>query len=438
MASSRNVLVSAKLAYVALAAAPLAVAAIGHPRPGRGFAVEFAVGLGFVGFSILVLQFAVTGRFRWFSQVLGLDTLLHFHRQIALIAYVFILTHLGILVASSPAYAVFLDPRVEPLRALALWAVLVALTAIIVTTLWRRRLGIPYQWWLTGHAALAAMIVFIGLVHILRVGWYVAQPWKQAAWVGATLLAIGLLLYSRLYKPLRLRARPWRVEAVRPERGESWTLRFRPEGHEGMRFLAGQFVWLTLGPSPFSVDPHPFSIASSAARGDRIELTVKELGDFTEGIGEVEPGTPAFLDGPYGGFVLDERAEGAVFVAGGIGITPVMSILRTLADRRDPLPAVLLYGVPTAEAATFLEELEEMGRAPWLDVRLVIERPPECWTGERGRLTPEVLRRHLPEDRPGLRYYVCGPEPMMDGVESFLDERGVPLGRVHSERFNIA
>jgi predicted ferric reductase len=277
---SQRTLLLFKLAYLGVAAVPLAVALAGHPRPGRGFAVEFAVGLGFVGFGVLALQFAVTGRFQWYSRVLGLDTLLHFHRQIALVAYGFILAHLGILVAASPAYAAFLDPRVEPLRALALWAVLAALTAITVTTLWRRQLGIPYQWWLTGHALLALAIVFIGLVHVLRVGWYVAQPWKQAVWVGATLLAFGLLLHSRLYQPLRLRRRPWRVTEVRRERGESWTLRFQAEGHAGMPFRAGQFVWLTLGPSPFSLDQHPFSISSSAARPEEVEPTVKELGDF--------------------------------------------------------------------------------------------------------------------------------------------------------------
>lgn len=435
---SQRALLLTKLAYVMLAGAPLAVAALGHPRPGRGFLIEFAVGLGFVGFSMLALQFALTGKFRRFSEVLGLDTLLHFHRQIGLLAYGFILAHIGILISSSPAYAVFLDLRVEPIRALALWTVLIALTAIIVTTLWRRQLGIPYQYWLAVHAVLALAIVFIGLVHILRVGWYVAQPWKQAVWIGATVLAIGLLLYARLYLPLRQKQRPWRVTGVRPERGESWTLQFRPEGHDGMRFLAGQFVWLTLGPSPFSMDQHPFSISSSAVREDQVELTVKELGDYTAKIGEVEPGTPAFLDGPYGGFVLDEEADAAVFVAGGIGITPVMSILRTLRDRSDPVPVVLLYGVAAEESATFLEELEEMGREPWLDFVPVVERPHAAWQGERGRVTPEMLRRYLPEDRPGVRYYVCGPDPMMDGVEAFLVDQDVSLDRIHSERFNIA
>jgi predicted ferric reductase len=209
-------------------------------------------------------------------------------------------------------------------------------------------------------------------------------------------------------------------------------------GHGGMPFRAGQFVWLTIGGSPFSVDQHPFSVSSAEAPGGRMELTVKELGDYTDRIGEVEPGSAAYLDGPYGSFVLDDDADGAVFVAGGIGITPVMSILRTLRGSAVGVPSVLLYGMGAPDTATFMDELREMDAAEWLRFVPVAERAPPEWEGARGRITPALLERHLPPDRPGLRYLICGPDPMMDAVESFLSGRGVPFGRVHSERFNIA
>ncbi|CAN5559079.1 ferredoxin reductase family protein [soil metagenome] len=435
---SHRALLLSKVAYVILAGAPLAVAAIGHPGPGRGFIIEFGVGLGFVGFSMLALQFALTAKFRWISTVLGLDTLLHFHRQIGLIAYGFIVAHLGILMASRTEYLNFLNLWDEPIRALALWAVLTALTLIIVSTLWRRQMRIPYDWWRRGHGVLALMIVFIGLVHILRVGWYISQPWKQLLWIIMTMAAVGLLLYARVYKPMRLKQRPWRVAEVRRERGQSWTLRFVPDGHDGMPFLAGQFVWLTLGSSPYSIHQHPFSISSSAAHPRAIDLTVKELGDYTESIGQVEVGTPAFLDGPYGSFILDDEAKGAVFIAGGIGITPVMSILRTMRDRSERFPATLIYGVGSEEGATFLEELNEMASEPWLDLVLIVDRPSAKWQGERGFLNQDILNRSLPKDRPGLRYFVCGPEPMMDMAEAHLHDSGVPTSRINSERFNLA
>ncbi len=273
-----------------------------------------------------------------------------------------------------------------------------------------------------GHGLLALLVVLIGLVHILQVGWYVDDLWQQAVWGGTTAFAVGLLIYARGWKPLRSRGRPWRVAAVGPERGRAWTLELEPDGHGGMEFRAGQFVWLTIGPSPFSVDQHPFSISSSPARTGALELTIKALGDHTARIGQVEPGTPAFLDGPYGSFVLDNDADGVVFIAGGVGITPVMSIIRSLRQRgqRKRIPALLLYGFATEASATFLDELREMAEEPWLELVPVVEHPAEGYEGERGLMTGDLLDRHLPEAREGLRYFLCGPEPMMDAVESHL------------------
>jgi len=456
-----HALLLSKLLYLGLVALTLGVAAIGHPHPGRGFAVEFGVGLGFVGFVMLACQFALTAKFRWISRVVGLDSLLHFHRQIGFFSYGFILLHVGILLLAQPGYAGFLDPRVDLLRALALWTALLALTALLVSTLWREELGISYEWWRVGHGLLALLILFIGLVHILRVGWYVSSPVKQGFWIGGSLVALGLLAYARVVKPLRARDRPWIVTKVRPERGRSWTLELAPERHGGISFQPGQFLWLTLAETPLFRVQHPFSISSGATGSECLQVTVKELGDHTSRIGEVKPGTTAFVDGPYGNFVLDDGAEEAVFIAGGVGITPVMSILRTLRHGGHPVPSLLIYGVSVLEAATFLEELEEMAKMAGegergemgeamegagrtepegfrLRLVLVVEEASEGWEGETGFVTPALLDRHLPRDHSGVRYFVCGPEPMMDEVEAHLRLRGVPLSRTHAERFNIA
>jgi predicted ferric reductase len=424
--------------YLTLAALPLAVVVVRPVPPGRGFWVEFAVGLGFVALAMLGLQFALTARFRRIAAPYGLDTLLHFHRQAGLVAFVLALAHPLILFVAEPAFLAFLDPRAGFVRAAALWMLLGCLVTVIGMTLWRRPLGVSYDWWRATHAILAFLVVFIGLVHVLRVGHYIAVPWKQGVWVGVTGGAMLLLVHARLVKPLRLRRSPYRVAEVRPERGRSWTLVLEPVGHGGMPFKAGQFAWLTLGPSPFALAQHPFSFASSAQRPTRLELTIKELGDFTAGIGRVAPGTTAFLEGPYGAFTLDPHAGGAVFIVGGVGITPVMSILRTMRDSGDARPAVLIYGSPDWEGVIFREELAELAEELRLDVVHVLEDAPVGWTGEPGRIDEVLLRRHLPIDSPALEYFVCGPEQMMDVVEPFLLERGVPLRRLNSERFNIA
>lgn len=424
--------------YLLLVVLPLAAVLAGPLPPPRSFAVEFGVGLGFVGLSMLALQFLLTARFRNVAASFGLDTLLQVHRQAGLAAFGLVVAHVLVLFAADPAFLAFLDPRVNLPRAGALAAVLVALPLVTVLTLWRERLRIAYEWWRLSHGMLAAAVVFIGLVHVLQVGHYVSVPWKQGLWTGLTGAALLLLVYSRLVRPLALRNRPWEVTGVRPEGPGVWTLVVEARGHDGMRFHPGQFAWLVLGGSPFSIAEHPFSVASSAEQRRRLEFTIKELGDMTSRIGETEVGTTVFLEGPFGALTVDPDARGPVaLVAGGIGITPIMSILRTLRDRGDRRPVTLVYGSPREEEILFRDELAAMTGAMDLEVVHVLEDPPAGWEGESGRITPDLLERRLPwSDLTG--YLICGPDPMMDVVEETLRDREVSVFRIRSERFNIA
>ena len=175
---------------------------------------------------------------------------------------------------------------------------------------------------------------------------------------------VGLLVYVRFVVPLRLLHRPWMVDAVVGERGRSTTLRLRPVGHPGMRFLPGQFAWLTVGRSPFAIEDHPFSFSSSAEEQGTIAFTIKDAGDFTRSIATLEPGASAYVEGPHGAFSVDRyEGDGCVFVAGGVGITPIMSMLRTLADRKDPRPHLLVYGARTPDEFTFHEEIQDCAPA---------------------------------------------------------------------------
>jgi predicted ferric reductase len=425
--------------YLTFVVLPLAAALVRPVPPARGFWIELGVGLGFAALAMLGLQFALTARFRRVASPFGIDTQLHFHRQAGIIAACLALAHALVLVVSHPPFLAFLDPRDSAVRALALWVLLISLALLIGLTLRRREIRLDYDLWRLSHGLLGTLVLFIGLVHVFRVGHYIAIPWKQALWLAMTGAAIALLFRARVLRPLRLRGRPYRVTEIRPERGDCWTLALESDGHEAMQFEPGQFAWLTLGDSPFSLEQHPFSFSSSALQRSRLEMTVKELGDFTNQIGEVVPGTTAFLEGPYGAFTLDPDSRGAAFFAGGIGITPVMSILRTMRDRGDMRPVLLLYANRDREGITFREEIDTLAEQLDMELVHVLEDPPGERQGEHGYVTPEMIDRILGRrERSGWEFFVCGPEPMMDLVEEALLARGVRLRDISSERFNIA
>jgi predicted ferric reductase len=253
-----------------------------------------------------------------------------------------------------------------------------------------------------------------------------------------TALAFALLAYIRLIKPFLLKRRPWRVARVVPQRGDAWSLVLEPEGHDGMHFQAGQFCWLTLGTSPFAIREHPFSFSSSARDGGKVELTIKALGDFTSTIRDVPEGTRAYLDGPYGAFTPRRKDSPAyVMIAGGIGITPIMSILRTFADDNDPRNIKLIYSAGSWDDVTFREELDQLQSRLHMEVHYVLRDPPEGWQGLSGYVDHELLRELIDPDVQHTSFFICGPPPLMQAAERSLEQMGVPLWNIRLERFNL-
>jgi len=433
------------LLYTLLVLLPIGLMLVPPVPAGRGFWVEFGVGLGFLGLGLMVLQFALTARFRFVAGSLGLDSMLHFHRQAGLLAFLCVFAHPAILLLADRRFVEFLDPTVNLPRVAALSMALVALLLVVALTLGRAALRIPYQWWRLTHGALALLVILIGLAHTLMVGHYADLAWKRAIWIVLVVAAAALLVATRVAKPLVGARRRWRVESVEPAADRVWRIVLRPVGDGALEFEPGQCVWITFGRLPWSLEQHPFTIVSSSAEPRRLEFLIKALGDFTDGIGRLAPGSETMLEGPYGAFTLPPPQEpGPIWmIAGGIGITPFLSMLRSMRDRGDRRPAALLYAAPRLGEMAGLETLAELAPALDLRVELVLEAPPDAappFPTHAGRVDLDRLAAFAGGDLAATRgpWLVCGPEAMMDSIEQGLAQRGVAPSRVHSERYRIA
>jgi predicted ferric reductase len=420
---------------------PLLIAFLGDVPPGRDWMTEMSVALGFVGLSMLGLQFVVTARSRLLASPYGMDLVLRFHRGISLVAFTFILAHPILLFITDPATLELLRVWDAPWRARFGVLSVVALIAIVVTSTWRERVRLSYEAWRLLHGILAVVIVATALVHVQLVGHYVSTVWKQALWAVLSVSLVSVLFHVRVIQPFLLFRRPWEVVDVERVGDDVHVLRLRPVGHPGLDAQPGQYAWITVHRSPFSVVEHPFTMSGSAEDPDGIiRFTIKALGDWTSAVGDIEPGSIAYVDGPHGVFSPD-RAEGAgyVLIAGGIGVTPMLSILHTMADREDRRPHLLIHAAPTADELIGADEVEALRHRMDLEVVQVVEHPDEGWTGETGIPDADMLDRLIPErGRDRLQYFVCGPPPMLDAVEVSLEERGIPVDRIHVERFDLA
>lgn len=425
--------------YLALVLSPLAAMMLPPVPSGQSFLAELSTALAFVGLAQIGLQFILIARYRHLTAPYGIDIILKYHREMGMIALGLVLAHPLLLIADRPALTGFLDPLGGTTGTrLGNWA-LYALILLVLVTLLRKRIRLDYEAWRISHALLGIAALALAHAHMHLAARYAQPAWKEAVPVALSAVMLASFLWLRLVKPAAILRHPWRIAAVEPERGRTWNVTLEPDGHDGLVFQPGQFAWLSIARTPWTIEEHPFSFSSSAEEPCRPAFSIEELGDFTDRIGAVPPGTRAWLDGPHGSFSPDcAPAAGYVFLAGGVGIAPFLGILRTMADRGDRRPVRLLYGSPCWEETAHRDALAELRERMALTVIHVLENPPHGWSGETGVIDGSVLDRHLPQEGIERMYFVCGPPPMMDAVEEALRERGIPRRCIRSERFDLA
>lgn len=419
--------------------APAAATVLVDGPPWRDALVETAVCGGYVALTLVATQFATTGRFRDAAGRPGVDSALRAHRRCGFAAAALVLGHVAALTVADADYVAFLDPRVDLRRASVLWIALGALAAVVVRPLLRRRFRFDYGRWRLFHGLAAVALLWCGVEHALDVSYRTNAEWKWNLWRAVAAAATAAFVVVRVVRPLRQLARPWRVAAVRREGERVWTVELEAVGHAGLRFRPGQFAWATFGRSPFGLEQHAFSLASNADAPARISFAIKELGDYTRHIGELAIGGRAYVDGPYGAFdVPADPAVPLVLLAGGIGVAPFLSMLRTLVARGEPRNVLLIYGAGRPATLAFDDELTAaLARLGGRYVPVLEDGPPDR-KGERGVVDAATVARHVPpESRTRARYFACGPDPMLRRLVREFGAAGLPPERLQAERFDL-
>jgi len=429
--------------YMLLILFPLVIGAVFHPAAGgRSFCLELGVACGYVGLAIMAFEFALISRVKSISGAFGQDALEQFHKQMGYVAALFVLAHPILLFFSGYSWNL-LNPfwqETLPMWRWGVWA-FCGLLLLIGLSRFRKTLKISYEWWQSTHGVISTLVVLFALIHISLTGHYFASRAMKGLWALYTLIFVGIALWYRIIQPVRRWRQPWEVIRNIPEHGHACTLVLHPVGHAGFTFEPGQFAWLTTGSTPFHLEQHPIAISSSAEMplGANIAFTIKSLGDWSSRVVDsVKAGTRVWVDGPYGVFSIDrEQGPGYVLIGGGIGITPLRSMCETLAAREDVRPVVLFYGCRNYENLTFREEFDKLTLRMNLKLVYVLEQPNAAWNGEKGIITADVLRHHLPRQYRRFQYFICGPAPLMDAMEKILPDMGIPQRLIHTERFDM-
>jgi predicted ferric reductase len=247
------------------------------------------------------------------------------------------------------------------------------------------------------------------------------------------LTGIACYVYHKVIRPIVLWSRGLRLREVRSLTDTIVELSIAPVPQSFANARPGQFGYLRLLSSRCGLEEHPFTI-SSPPHSETVTMTIKDMGNYSHSLAKVGPGTRVLLDGPYGIFTPHICAGQQLFIAGGIGITPFLSIVRDMDKRKSLYRVTLVWSVRTDKDFVHEDTLREIAFRN-KGFRYV----PVVTAGEQGH---HVDREQLyslfePEDFFKMQVFFCGPDSMRRALHSLLRKSGLPRGAFHFERFSF-
>jgi len=253
------------------------------------------------------------------------------------------------------------------------------------------------------------------------------------------ILALAFYVYHKFIRSILLNKDPYTIRRVTADSTNIVSLDLVNAQNHRMVYKPGQFVFLSAQSSAVDREQHPFSISSSPGHDRSFRLTIKDLGDYTSKIGAVQQGDTATIEGPYGNFTHTDLPSGTplVFIAGGVGITPMISMLGHLSRHQPDTTVDLLWCARYRDDLIRYDEVQNISTAMKnLTVTPILSRDEE-WEGEKGRIS----RGHLeplvtgPQSDPEIHFFICGPHQLMMDVIEHLKDMSVGSDRIHFEDF---
>jgi predicted ferric reductase len=297
------------------------------------------------------------------------------------------------------------------------------------------RKHLRYEYWYAIHLAVYAVIL-LGFLHQINNGTtLLTADWFKVYWIVFYISVLALVAYFRfirlIFRYLKYGFYVKKVEKVTHDTVSIYIGTKRPLPKDF--FVPGQFGIWRFFDKKLWWQTHPFTISAAPQNG--LRLTPKAVGDFTSDLQNIKVGTKLYFDGPHGVFTT-ERLEGKrpLFIAGGIGITPIRAMLEGLgSSARD---AIIIHAVKTPRDRTLSSELKSIANNTGAKIHYIYsEKAP---LGNNCRHIDVALLKQLVPDPQSRAVALCGPPPMMDAVEKELIKFGINKSNIHTERFDFS
>lgn len=430
---------------------------------------------GLIGVTLFAVTLVLNTRLALLENLFGgLNKVFPIHHQVGRISAAFIVAHPLCLLFSrlTVSFQAALNFLLPP-KSLAYWtgpAALVIFAGIIIVTLWVR---LPYHLWRLTHQFIGIAFL-LALYHFFNLGSDTAAGPLRAWLIFIAILGAGAYFYRTILGKFLVKKHPYTVSKVSQLTPDIWEITLSPRTQkleanskpllnylrvgdlgrgtpkkgslagvfggkpkagpsekevvkESLSFTPGQFVFVKFPYQRSWEEQHAFSLTSSPTSAD-LQLIIKSVGDFTDQVARLRKGDLVPVEGPYGRFGRHLNDKKQLWLAGGIGITPFLSLLSALSPNTS---VIFYYSVSSRSEAVKADLLAKMAKTKQ-NINFIL------WeTGSRGRLTAATLAKQVP-DLTDRRILICGPLPMIASLKKQLAGNGVKPTNITSEEFKLA
>ncbi len=387
---------------------------------------------GLVGMSMFALTFILSMRLKIIEKIFnGLDKVYIAHGVLGGLALFFILLHplflvLKFIPSSFYLAAKYLLPSAD-------WSVnfgiiaLFGLSLLIAITLFFK---IKYEKWKFSHKFLG-LVFILAVIHIfwIRIS-FVTDGIFEGYYLYAAIVSItGLVgfFYTLFLKNIILKEKAYRISSIN-KKGNVFEIFMVPKG-KPIKYEKGQFIFVQFNNRQLSLEPHPFSLASSS-NSEEIKIFIKKLGDFTAKLDVLKVGDLVEIEGPYGMFSKSTNKKDQVWIAAGIGITPFISMASDLIGKNSSKKIDLIY--------TAREDSEFIGNEVFS--KLSNENKNfKCffWNSQqKGRLNIKIISE-IVGNLKDKEFFVCGPSLFKEGITKELLSKKITKKNIHEEAFEF-
>jgi predicted ferric reductase len=289
-------------------------------------------------------------------------------------------------------------------------------------------LKIKYNIWKFTHKFMGIAFL-LAFLHVFFIGADVQYNYALKIYffiLGVT--ALGIYLYRSVLSRYLVKSYRYTVKNISAFPDKIWEVEMRPAGN-AIKFLPGQFAFFKFFSQALSEEAHPFSFSSGS---DSVKIAVKESGDFTNNIGKLKVGDRAKIEGPFGAFNFRSYSQKKqIWVAGGVGVTPFLSMLRSFNEKDSEYKIDFYFSVRDRKSLAFTEEIEKIAQKFKNNINLVF------WiTEEKGFISAKLIKE-ITKETNEREILICGPVVMMSALKKQFLGQGIGKKQIHTEEFQL-